>query len=589
MSDRLIQQSTTLLGVRFGATTQYCLLDIDIGSQYHPRQDLFAIARILAALEPLGLVSHVACTSSYSGGIHLYFPFEPAQKTWMLAIALQVLLENAGLNIAPGQLELFPNVRTYSSDAKPTLYAAHRLPLQIGSYLLNTDWQPIYSTPNLFVQQWRVAQQRNTIDLNVLSQALKQNKRGCFRLSGRADKFLNDLNADIEPGWTSFGQTNYMLGRIALRSYIFGHLLYAAQPLEGQLLVDDIVRTAQALPGYQQWCRHQHEIYKRAEEWARCVESSRYFHFGDRSTSSQIASAQPSSNSSQDANSLTWNQRQAQAARERICQAIAHLLDQNALPAGATARFRALTQQGIGGSSLYRHRDLWHPCFLETSLIASKQLDDTDQSSGQRVEFPPNPPVTKSAGRGDQLETSPRPWLTSLFPPLDRNGALGKAFRSVLTPRSDSSGRNRVNGQLPDCGLTQLTYAQRLQRYLESGDPILVNEAMSALRSLSSLPKPLDTSSDQGSARCHPRAAGLWREADAPPDARIGSVDLSDTLAAITVQLRRLHWTHERKQRYLLQRFNKNAQSQLNDLELLQWLEWLTHQTPTASDSAQEC
>lgn len=64
LSDRLIQQGAYLYGVRFGAETDYCLLDIDTSSAYHPKQDAFAISRIAAALEPLGLISYVACTSS---------------------------------------------------------------------------------------------------------------------------------------------------------------------------------------------------------------------------------------------------------------------------------------------------------------------------------------------------------------------------------------------------------------------------------------------------------------------------------------------------------------------------------------------
>jgi len=76
LSDRSLRQGAYLFGVRFGKETNYCLLDIDAGSIYHPQRDRFAITRILAALEPLGLVNAVTCTSSYSGGLHLYLPFE---------------------------------------------------------------------------------------------------------------------------------------------------------------------------------------------------------------------------------------------------------------------------------------------------------------------------------------------------------------------------------------------------------------------------------------------------------------------------------------------------------------------------------
>jgi hypothetical protein len=86
-----------LYGVRFGPTTRYCVLDIDKGSAYHPTRDRFAWRRLVAALEVLGLVQAVVCTSSYSGGLHLYFPFDTEQKTWAIALAVSTLLENSGL------------------------------------------------------------------------------------------------------------------------------------------------------------------------------------------------------------------------------------------------------------------------------------------------------------------------------------------------------------------------------------------------------------------------------------------------------------------------------------------------------------
>lgn len=374
LSDRLIQQGAFLYGVRFAAETRYCLLDIDRDSRYHPLHDPFAVPRMVAALELVGLVSYVACTSSYSGGLHLYFPFEQAQKTWDVAVALETLLHNAGFQVALGQLELFPNVKPYVVSGKPTLYAAHRLPLQAGSYLLNADWEQIYSSPQVFVQHWQRAACRNEINAERLKQVLQIARRRQYCLSGKADKFLNDLNAEIEMGWTGYGQTNFLLGRIAMRSYVFGHILNPPHYLEGKALVDDIVKVATSLPGYQQWCRHQHEIEKRAEEWARCVEASHYFHYGATKLHGSRSNAETA-----DLQVLmlqerpTWNQQQREAARERIRRAIADLLNRGILPATATARFHALRKYGIGGGSLYRHRDLWHP----TQLDAQEQISGT--------------------------------------------------------------------------------------------------------------------------------------------------------------------------------------------------------------------
>ncbi|MFM7447115.1 MAG: hypothetical protein ACKO24_00785 [Leptolyngbyaceae cyanobacterium] len=106
LSDRLIRQGAYLYGVRFGPSTRYCVIDIDKGSHYHPTCDRFAYHRMTAALEPLGLVQPVICTSSYSRGLHLYFPFDTEQKTWAIALAVSTLLENAGFKLTPGQLEV---------------------------------------------------------------------------------------------------------------------------------------------------------------------------------------------------------------------------------------------------------------------------------------------------------------------------------------------------------------------------------------------------------------------------------------------------------------------------------------------------
>jgi hypothetical protein len=75
-----------LYGVRFGPTTRYCVLDVDKGSAYHPPAIASPGDGLVGALEVLGLVQAVVCTSSYSGGLHLYFPFDTEQKTWAIAL-----------------------------------------------------------------------------------------------------------------------------------------------------------------------------------------------------------------------------------------------------------------------------------------------------------------------------------------------------------------------------------------------------------------------------------------------------------------------------------------------------------------------
>ena len=362
LGDRLIQQGSYLYGVRFGPTTRYILIDIDKGSIYHPIRDRLAWKRLVATLEPLGLVQPVACTSSYREGLHLYFPFSSAQKTWAIALVVATLLENAGFKLSPGQLEIFPNRKAYNPDGEPSLYNGHRLPMQAGSYLLNEDLQMIWGDQDTFVRQWQFAQCRNNLKESIIARTIKAARRRQYRITRKADKFLNDLNAEIEQGWTGPGQTNRLLGRITLRSYIFGHVLYANGLLKGKTLIQNIMAIAQALPGYEEWCRHRHELEKRVTDWVKAIEQSHYFPYGTQKSQT------PPENESALNQQPDWNEQQKMGARERIRQAVTGLLEQTSLPIGITARFNALVCYGISGSTLYKHRDLWHPRHFQQEI-----------------------------------------------------------------------------------------------------------------------------------------------------------------------------------------------------------------------------
>jgi hypothetical protein len=511
LSDRLIRQGAYLYGVRFGAETNYCLLDIDIGSFYHPKSDPFAISRITAALEPLGLVSCISCTSSYSGGLHLYFPFQEAQSSWQLAIAVACLLENAGFKLQPGQLEIFPNPKPYAANGSLSLFNAHRLPLQIGSYLLNEAFQPIWSDFQTFVKQWQLTQQRNDIDGKILKRILKQARHRHYGISGKAEKFINDLNAEIELGWTGYGQTNRLLGRITMRAFIFHHVLFGGEPLKGTNLINEIVKTAQSLPGYQEWCRHQHELEHRAEEWARCIENSHYFHFGKQPKQVKPETQDPDLAAAID-QSPTWNQRQSAATRDRIRWAIADLLETNSLPSKPTARFQSLLKYGIGGASLYRHRDLWHPNYFETHSYC----EDTTSELQPLIENS-SEPLNNINNLSDETSIQiNRHSSTSLLSTDGGNSSSSKGSSDLPYHNAPSSASNtlalssssqssqeiqyvqkmlfnikdskeafqeasriaRAQYQRIKTEVTEWRQIDRMQQFLESDDPILIAEAM---------------------------------------------------------------------------------------------------------------
>ena len=379
LSDRKILEGRELYGVRFDSETKYLLLDIDAGSVYHPRRDKFAIGRMTDALQSIGLENFVAITSSYSGGLHLYFPFEEPVMSWQIAGAAAWFLQCKGFVIEPGLLEIFPNPNNFDPQLGLfTKFNGHRLPLQIGSYLIDENWQLTHTTPEKFVKEWEFTQRRNAPDYRAIEWgAGKFNQRRRRALSFKAQKFLEDLNQCIEPGWSGYGQTNFLLGRITLRAYVFGHVLAGTdKPLSGDALVNEIVRTAVSLPGYETYCRHQNDIYSRAEDWARCAENhSRYWPYGGNRKKLQVE-AEPE-------NSFPgWNRWQENRARERICFAIADQLNRESWPSGTTERFQVLVAYGLSGETLYRHRDLWHPEAIGKFSTGNEALSHTPEGAG---------------------------------------------------------------------------------------------------------------------------------------------------------------------------------------------------------------
>ena len=128
---------TKLVGVRFGHQTTYGLIDIDRMSPYlNPN----AIADIQSALETIGITRTILVRSSFSNGIHLYFPLEKTVPTFDLAVAVEQCLKAQEFTLAGGILEIFPNAKTYGVEIKVE-YNGHRLPLQpcSGSCLLDNN------------------------------------------------------------------------------------------------------------------------------------------------------------------------------------------------------------------------------------------------------------------------------------------------------------------------------------------------------------------------------------------------------------------------------------------------------------------
>lgn len=341
----LWQDANTLVGVRFGHETSYFLLDIDAGSAYCNPE---GITQIRAALETIGVARTLLLRSSWHEGLHLYAPLPEAVSTFDLAVAIKECLQAQGLRLKQGQLEAFPNVKAYGVKTFIE-YNGHRLPLQpgSGSCLLNDDLNPIGHNLASFFWQWDQAASHQ--DIETLYQACRigrdNHRKKPKRRSHPVDNWRQDLDTEITEGWTDYGQTNHLLKTIACYGRVF-------ERLEGQDLAAYIVRIATSRPGYQQYCRHQAEIERKAQTWARAAENY-YWPLGTLGCRKTTAYQN---------NLVAFNRRQSEDAQHRIQTAYAHLEQSGELPTQITARVKAIAQVAhVSQQTLYKHLTLWHP------------------------------------------------------------------------------------------------------------------------------------------------------------------------------------------------------------------------------------
>ncbi len=400
---------TEILGVRFDHTTEYGLLDIDVESQYHPRQNPNAIAELQIALETIGITRTFLVRSSWSDGLHLYFPLNGVVNTFNLAVAIKFCLQTQGFEVKEGQLEIFPNDKSYGVVTK-ILYKGHRLPLQpeTGSWLLDDDLQGISNQLSDLFRIWDIASIGQ--DMSELSSALliaRQNRlTKPRRRLNNVEAWRQDLEITIAEGWTDAHQTNHLLKQIGCYGVVF-------EELSGDALIKYIRETATGAPGYAQWCGHQHQIEVRSRSWAKAVEKY-YWPLGTHAKSRPVDNVVP------------FNQRRSLTAQEEIKAAITILEESDRLPEAITARAQAISElAGTSLGTLYRHKVLWHPEHQkpeERCVIAAAAVDTAP------IE-PPTPPDSKKPDPmfSRELQTKEE---TMKCRPAQREDSFKKEFKT---------------------------------------------------------------------------------------------------------------------------------------------------------------
>ena len=466
-----------LIAIRPNTYTQFLVLDLDALSRYHQKQNPYAIPQLQQALEErLGLVSCIPLRSSDSRGLHLWYWFKDEQNSYRLAEAVAIVLKEAGFILQAGHLETFPNRKAWIDSDNPddwSQYHAIRLPLlEPGSYLLDAHnryeplLHPLLDQRQEFLHLIDHCQRRNDLTSERIEAILATQPKPFKKVSVSGNQYLTDLLDKVRDGWDGHGQTNQILFDVTRLIRIFGHLLHGTEPYwETERLAAAIHDYLLTLPGREQFCSHNHELEKLAQNWAKWVQTSKYKPYGygkiPLDPEPQLETVLP-----------THNQKLQQTARERIISAIVQLLNQDRLPTTTTARIEALETLGIQRGTLYRHRDLWHPENLldspeptasnEFTPIIELEPLQTRLKPSQRREFTP------IAAKELEARSAASPEQAPDIKELGGSGGISTASSLPLLRKVPDKQKRSAQDE-------------QMQRWLMSGDPILEAEARSRL------------------------------------------------------------------------------------------------------------
>ncbi|MBD2189989.1 hypothetical protein [Pseudanabaena mucicola] len=353
------QDLNTLIGVRFGINTAYGMLDIDKNSPYHPQRNEGQFRGILQALEDIGLVRPLIVQSSFSEGLHIYYPLPNQVSSFALACGIKACLNSHGYEIASGVLEIFPNTKAFGSE-----FNGHRLPLQKGSYMLNDDLEKIGNDLNHFVFVWQMCQDSQDIDLLKESIAEAKENYQPPKLSRKTDEILkwrDDLEKQIADGWTGKGQSNRLLYTIGKYARVFLGCADVAA------IAKYITKTARATAGFFKFCGDIHRLEKKAKsiaEW--CLKH--HFPWGSKKT--------------EQTNEVDMSKAERQAERiERIRLAVSELKNTGAMPQTIRGMAQAIAKTAkVSVETLYDNKELWHPEFTQSSCNASQPKDVSQET-----------------------------------------------------------------------------------------------------------------------------------------------------------------------------------------------------------------
>ena len=299
------------LAIRPNKTTNWLVLDIDQHrSPHHPDRGERALEPLLERCRLMGLNRPLQIRSSFSGGIHLWFPLSQPVKTFDAALTMKRALLTPGiesgldaesyafqeselLQLSGGVLEVFPNDKARDSD-----YKAIRMPCTGQGNGLFVEGFGIVDEPMAFRSHWEEAAQYNLLvesrfisdwgpdcgpynwvevgddgdfKFAPLNWVVPFSRRctssvvsavkgegildGPHRELSASPKTVEDAKYLLQVGWTGRGQTQLL----QLAALMVARTKYA----EADLIADEVCDLLVGCPGFYNYCGHVDEILRK--------------------------------------------------------------------------------------------------------------------------------------------------------------------------------------------------------------------------------------------------------------------------------------------------------------------------------------
>ena len=226
-------------------------VDVDINSRYHPANDGEGIEPVKNALAEIGLIRALEFQSSFSTGMHLWYPLPAATKSWELANAIEDACRAKNLENRDGVLELRPNRRNFDSNFKliRAPLSADGNALRIGGVVRLEE-----SSVAILRHFFNRAAKHNRLTPLQHEQVIVACSSSITRSKKSSKNKLDFYKCRLAEGFSGPGQTQ----EISLAALIVARMAEGVGSV--QHLRKRLVELVTNAPGFQQHCDHKQEI-----------------------------------------------------------------------------------------------------------------------------------------------------------------------------------------------------------------------------------------------------------------------------------------------------------------------------------------